>query len=348
MNWEQRILRDTDLPGDFGDRYRSGLADRISALMAHQKAHWPLLREGYKALALVVSKRIPLGNYEIFAQFNPRRMGSTAAQIDRASIESRPCFLCAENLPAEEKGVAFGEDWVVLCNPFPILDTHLSIVHRRHIPQAIAGKFESLLDLTKELGGTYFVSYNGPKCGASAPDHLHYQACSRLGLPVDGHLRAIETRAMGRSSKLLVTETPELELFTLSNYHIRLLVYRSCDRDAIAGWVYRTLEYLRKLTSYDREPLINLTAVYDSPAWTVCLFPRAKHRPACYYAEGEDRLTISPASIDLAGFLVLPIEEHFQRIGASEAQKLFAEVTLSPRVFADLLTELRKASGTSG
>jgi len=112
----------------------------------------------------------------VLAQFNPRRIVSTTAGVDSATIGQRPCFLCSENLPPEEKGIEFGEDFIVLCNPFPVLRDHLVITARRHIPQAIEGSFGALLDLSRELGAEWFTVYNGPKCGASAPDHLHFQA----------------------------------------------------------------------------------------------------------------------------------------------------------------------------
>lgn len=342
MSWERRILRDIELGADLAEQNLSYLPDRVSALIAHQRAHWRLLREGQDQLPHVESKPILLGDYEIFAQFNPGRIVSTTAKVDYGSVSGRPCFLCAENLPPEEKGIAFGEHWIILCNPFPILDGHLSIVHRRHTAQAIAGNFEALLALARELDGRHFVLYNGPESGASAPDHLHFQACARRGLPIEAHLRAIEADPAEQSNMIQFMQRPRLELLTFGHYHLRVLIARSSDPDAIGAWFYSTLERLRELLSRDREPLINLIIVYDEPRWTVYFFPRAKHRPARYYAENHERLTVSPAAIDLAGFLVMPIRDHFDRIRPVDTQELFAEVTLSPEVFSELLATLRR------
>lgn len=342
MNWEERLWAGTGLSPGFGDRSGSGLPGRISGLLEQQKATWPLLRAGYEGLAHAVLRRISLGEYEILAQQNPLRLVSTAARVDPVSIERRPCFLCPENLPPEEKGIAFGTDWVVLCNPFPILDRHLSIVYRQHIPQAIDGRFEVMLDLSRELDRDYFVIYNGPECGASAPDHLHLQACARDDVPLESHLQAIERGHLKSVRRAVIARAPALEVFTIEGYHLPVLIGRSADRQTIVTWFYRTISSLREITHHPREALINMVVFRDGGLWTAILFPRSKHRPSCYFAEGEARLTVSPASVDLAGYLVIPIEEHFQRIQASDVRALFAEVTLPAEPFKRLSYELAR------
>src|SRR5205085_10424086 len=122
-------------------------AARAKELIEQQRAAWTLLAKGVAALAEVETRRVKVASSEVIIQHNPHRIRSTAAAVDKGSVEKRPCFLCAENLPPEEKGLAYGEDLALFCNPFPIMSKHLTIVHRRHIEQTIAGNFERLLAL---------------------------------------------------------------------------------------------------------------------------------------------------------------------------------------------------------
>ena len=183
MTWESRLITDDALAA-YATQPITNLSTRVAALINQQLAMWPMLRNATDALEQVQYKEVNVNGSRVLAQFNPARIVSTAAKVDTASIQARPCFLCAENLPAPEKGVLFGDNYVVLCNPFPVLKDHLVISERRHTPQAIASRIGDLLDLTEALGSEYFTLYNGPQCGASAPDHHHFQACSSAGIPL--------------------------------------------------------------------------------------------------------------------------------------------------------------------
>ncbi len=340
MNWESRIIGDTELRPYRCYPAATNLASTVQSLISHQAAHWPLLTQGMEALAHVSTKRISLGDFDVVAQFNPRRIASTAAAVDKSSIQNRPCFLCGKNLPPEEKGIAYGEEFMILCNPFPILNQHLTIVHRRHIEQAIAGRFETMLDVAKDLSPDFFVLYNGPQCGASAPDHFHLQAALRKGLPLETHLALIGNRSDLDICQQEILKTDDAQLFWLEKYHLNALIYRGSRREALIKCFYRAVDILTEATGTHPEPLVNVIATFDDPAWTVVLFPRAKHRPACYYAEDENQLLVSPGAVDLAGWLVVPLEAHFQKIDSASVKQIFAEVTLEPRVFSDLLQTL--------
>lgn len=336
MNWETRIIQESELSSHRRDLHATDLPSQVEALLNHQIAHWPLLSAGVRALSDVSLKKIFLGRFEVFAQFNPQRITSAAAQVDQASIQKRPCFLCDENLPAEEKGLAYGEELIILCNPFPIVNRHLSIVHRSHLEQTIAGRFEMVLDLARDLSREFFVLYNGPQCGASAPDHFHLQAGGREDLPLEKHMALIQEPTELGVHKCEIVRTEGIELFTLDDYHLRVLIYCGSNPEALARWFYRTMEILAELTGNHPEPLMNLIATFDDPNWTVYLFPRAKHRPACYYAEGEDKLLVSPGAMDLAGCLVIPVEADFAKINAEIVREIFSEVTLGPEAFSGL------------
>ncbi|HZS06669.1 MAG TPA: DUF4922 domain-containing protein [Blastocatellia bacterium] len=333
MGWEQRIVRDEELRPYLSPAGQGEFRRRVSALVAQQQATWPMLREATAGLDQVEYRTLNVRESQVIAQFNPRRIVSTAAKVDAASIRERPCFLCPDSLPPEEKGIAFGGDFVILCNPFPVLRNHLVVAHREHTPQAIANCFSRLLDLAEQLGEDYFALYNGPGCGASAPDHLHFQACDRSLIPIVGDIEIGERNYIHSSD--------HLQLFSLHNYRLNLLIARGDDRDAIAGWFERAIGRLAEITQAQAEPMLNLVVMYGRGRWTVCFFPRGKHRPAYYFAEGEAKLTVSPAGIDLAGVLVVPEAAHFARITEENAGQIYAEVTLDDARFAELTTALR-------
>ncbi|HWQ33203.1 MAG TPA: DUF4922 domain-containing protein [Blastocatellia bacterium] len=330
MKWESRIVTDKELR-PFLAQASTDLTVFVSALITQQRATWPLLREAVAALAQVEVRHFEIKGSPVVAQFNPARIVSTAAKVDAASISRRPCFLCPDNLPPEEKGIAFGSDFVILCNPFPVLPNHLVIAHREHTPQQIAGNFDALLDVAAALGPDYFALYNGPACGASAPDHLHFQACESRWLPIFADAEKRERRFVAADSKP--------EVFTLPGYRLNVLIARSSDRQALAEWFARVTERLAAVTQAASEPLLNLVIRHDGAAWTVCFFPRSRHRPARYFAGDEARLTISPAGIDLAGVVVVPEAAHFARLTADDLEQIYAEVTLDDLRFAQWLAQ---------
>ena len=156
---------------------------QVEDLFKRQLRAWPRLATGVEGLARATTRSVTIDWFDIYIRHIPHRMASTTAVVDRESVAKRPCFLCAANLPSEEEGLPFDENFTIYCNPFPIVDHHLTIAHREHGLQRIADQFGNMLDLAARLAG-YFVVYNGPECGASAPDHMHFQAGSRVLFPI--------------------------------------------------------------------------------------------------------------------------------------------------------------------
>jgi Domain of unknown function (DUF4922) len=332
MSWKERIIGIEELrpylkpvlSKDSEPDFR-GL---VEALAGQQSATWTMLRDAVAGLARVEYKRLRAQGSEVLAQFNPQRIVSTAANVDAAAIKQRPCFLCSENLPPEERGIEFGADFVALYNPFPVLPRHLVITSRRHIPQTIDGNFGTLLDLALCLGQEFFVIYNGAACGASAPDHLHFQACERKSLPIIPEIETWKRQGLLNGSGV--------EIFTLKDYRLNALIARGNDRAALIEWFVSSLRSLAEVTGAESEPMINLVVTRDSDPgarWTVIIFPRAKHRPDHYFAEGDAKLTVSPAAIDLAGVLVVPQPDHFTKITSRDVEEIYAEVTLNSKMF---------------
>jgi hypothetical protein len=309
-------------PGRLGG---SGLASRntmlgeIEELFENQIRVWPQLAKGVEGLARARTRRVRIDWFDIFVRHIPHRMASTTAVVDRASVAKRPCFLCAANLPPEQQGAPFNEDFTVYCNPFPIVDRHLTIIHREHRLQRIANQFGNMLDLAAALPG-YFVIYNGPECGASAPDHMHFQAGSRKLFPIE-------------------KDTAGLAGLTVPNYQRNVFVFHERNRSGLIGQMDHTVSLLAEATGRRPEPLVNIAAFHEGEEWTVYLFPRDKHRPAAFHT-GE--LMVSPASIDLCGILVVPRARDFERITGDAIAKILEEITLPDAEFRAIVKALER------
>ena len=332
MSWDERVVGIEELRPYLSNKSTPDFRSLIEGLIDEQQATWPMLRDAVEGLAEVKYKQLSVKGSEVFAQFNPKRIVSTAATVDAATIKRRPCFLCPDNLPPEERGVEFGSDFVALCNPFPVLPRHLVVTSRRHIPQSIEGNFGTLLDLAFDLGESFFALYNGPACGASAPDHLHFQACERERLPIFRDLENWEMQVWSSGSGI--------EMFGLKDYRLNALIIRGFQRDALVRRFRRALKLLAEVVSAEAEPMVNLVATVNGNEWTVIVFPRGRHRPSCYDAEGDAKLTVSPAAIDLSGVLVVPNPSHFDRIDSWDVEKIYAEVTLDQERFDSWLKKI--------
>lgn len=304
----------------------------IESFFQYQLACWPEAAQRYHDLAQVRIRNFEVRGIPYRVQFNPARMASTGAKTDARSISERTCFLCAEHRPACQTALPFGEDYEILVNPFPIFPRHLTIASRRHEPQGIGMRIGELLRLAEMLPA-YTVFYNGAACGASAPDHAHFQAGTRGFMPIDNHWRAwgrqepahhhtatLYALADAPRSTLVITATDMRHLMTLFGYILRCA---SPETGSV-------------------EPMLNLLAMYDDTdgVWTLIVFLRAKHRPACYTAQGSGRLLVSPASVDMGGVFITPVEADFERITAAHIEQILSEVSLPPVAWERLLREL--------
>ena len=293
----------------------------IDQLFKCQAREWPQLAQGIEGLAHATTRSLRIDWFDVFVRHIPHRMASTTASVDRESVAKRPCFLCASNLPSEEEGLPFDQNFTIYCNPFPIVDRHLTIAHREHAAQRIAHQFGNMLDLASHLPG-YFVVYNGPECGASAPDHLHFQAGSRVLFPIEN-------------------DTAGLTGVTVPNYARKVFLLRGRDRSALIARMDRAIDLLADATGKRPEPLVNIAVFHEKGEWVTYLFPRGKHRPQVFHT-GE--LTVSPASIDLCGIFVVPQAFDFDRITADAIAAIFREVTLPDAQFQEVAAALESKS----
>ena len=268
--------------------------DKINRLFKEQLIEWGLARDNYNALKSVKVKTLDVNGYCYQVQFNPARIISSAAKVDSKSISERKCFLCNANLPAEQRGIPFKEQYTVLVNPYPIFPRHLTIPSVEHIPQQIASRFEDMLDLAQQLD-EYVVFYNGAKCGASAPDHFHFQAGNKGFLPIEND----------RNWKTIRIESENREE----------MIYRF-------GQICDSLP----IHPDEIEPRLNIITWYEHRQWTTCIFPRTKHRPDCFSAEGDANMLISLASVDMGGVFITPLEKDFIKITAVDIAGILDEV----------------------
>lgn len=293
----------------------------VEELFERQVSAWPLLANGVEGLARAKTRRVRIDWFDVLVRHIPHRVGSTTAPVDRESVAKRPCFLCLGNLPPEEKGVQFDQDFTIYCNPFPIVDRHLTIAHREHRLQRIASQFGKMLDLAVALPG-YFIIYNGPECGASAPDHLHFQAGSRGLLPIE-------------------KDTAGMPDGTVRNYGRNVLLFRGRDRSALIDRMDRAIDLLAATTRWREEPLVNIAVFHETGEWVTYVFPRGKHRPEVFHT-GE--LTVSPASMDLCGIFVVPLAQDFDRITGGAIAAIFREVTLPDGQFQQVVAKLESVA----
>jgi hypothetical protein len=293
------------------------MIDKVEALFKRQVRAWPLLARGIEGLARAETRRVRIDWFDVFIRYISHRIASTTAPVDRESVAKRPCFLCEVNMPPEEEGLQFDENFTIYCNPLPILDHHLTIARKEHGQQRIANNFGTMLDIAAALAG-YFVVYNGPECGASAPDHMHFQAGSRGLFPIE-------------------MDTAGLTGITVPNYSRNVFLLRGRDRSALVERMDRAIDLLAEATGMRTEPLINIAAFHERGEWVTYLFPRGKHRPEVFHT-GE--LTVSPASIDLCGIFVVPLAKHFERITGDAIASIFREVTLPDAQFQEVARKL--------
>jgi hypothetical protein len=307
-------------------------SQKVSDLFDSQFGEWPLVYENYRQLENVLVRTIAFPAFKITLQYNPGRITSSSARVDAGSIEARPCFLCEKNRPQQQRGVLYADDYTILINPFPIFNRHLTIVFHHHKPQRIAGNFTTMLAMAGALPD-YVVFYNGPECGASAPDHLHFQAGNRGFLPVENEMfnpLLCHRKAVANG----------LELWLWKNYGRGIITLKGSDATALDAIFTAFLHRFASAQPERPEPMLNILAYRYGQEWTVHIIPRKKHRPACYFAEENEKILLSPASVDMGGVFITPRERDFRRITAADIEIMLKEVCLGDEEILNLTAGL--------
>ena len=314
---------------------RLGLAEKeAEGFIAAQFEKWELCRKNHEALKDIKTKSFNIDGNNIKVQFNPARAVSTLAKLDKSSIEARPCFLCMKNKPEEQYSISIdaGMKFSIRINPYPILPGHLTISSEEHIPQTLADKMDMQLPgkvlqkVEDYFGHGYAIFYNGAKCGASAPDHFHFQAARKEDIPFIAQWNEIFKSAVK-------DETVEMQngdictSFSVNGYICPIKAFISHSGNIDTELINR---YLNSLTTHEgeTEPRFNMFAWRDTDGkFITAYFPREAHRPSCYFAEGKEQIFVSPGALDMAGLIVTPREKDFLKITESDIKKIYKEVS---------------------
>ena len=299
----------------------------IREFFNEQLAQWSEARQRYEDLAKVQTRDLQ----SLRVQWNPARMVSTGAKIDAKSLEKRPCFLCSANRPQAQfseplEDATNGDRYELLVNPFPILPMHFTVPLNEHEPQRIDGHYTMIHQLTAKFPDLT-VFYNGPRCGASAPDHLHLQAGTGDLLPLRQHWSSLQNQL-----KIVFALNDDDSVALLRDFVVPAFVIRSKNAEndrRLFEKLYHQLSIINYQLSIIRdEPMMNIVAWREADTMVSVVFPRRKHRPDCYFAEGDDQMLVSPGALDMAGLIITPRQQDFERMTATKAEEILQECAI--------------------
>jgi ribosomal protein S18 acetylase RimI-like enzyme len=305
---------------DGGESLKS-LPELCFELLSRQKKVWPNLGEGYESLKDVRERDLPCKGFSVRLQYNPRRIKSSLADVSEKNVNERRCFLCLDHLPEGQKGILLRSDYLILCNPMPVFSSHFTISHLDHRLQVIAEHIDTFLQLMADFGPGWMVLYNGPRCGASAPDHLHFQAAPSGQMPIEKEISEGERLT-------LMKQVDNVLFYRLRDLGREVIILEGNEPMAVGGAFKGFLNVLKKVLLIDEEPMMNIAGFYEERRWCLVIFPRRKHRPDAFFREGDARVVVSPGVIDMGGLLITPIEKDFDRLDAAAVGSIFGEVSL--------------------
>lgn len=308
------------------------MQQEIENLYHSQLQTFDLARQNYAGLKNVAYRDIHFSGFDIRLQYNPARILSTNAKIDTITLQKRPCFFC--NIPPKQEGFSYNEQYNIFVNPYPIFEKHFTVPTTKHVPQQIGGRFTDMLDLAFDLPG-YTLFYNGPQCGASAPDHFHFQAAPRHRMPV-------ETDTENNLFRRILRQDGHYSIVTLNNYLRKILILKASDKQLLLGLFDEINRILQKHIPSDPEPMYNLLAWFDNCQWSVCIFPRKLLRPWQFFAEDDEKILFSPGSVDMAGLIIAPRREDFEKYSDAMLTDLFGQVTIDEPVWQKILSQIEQ------
>lgn len=297
-------------------------ADAAELLLTQQKVEWVELKQNSELLKKIKTKTISFKGFIIKVQYNPGRIKSTSADVDEKTILNRNCFLCDKNLPPEQKGLIIFKDYFLYCNPHPVFPEHYTVISKDHKPQEIISSFFDFIEISKRLSSRYSLIYNGPKCGASAPDHLHFQAGTKNFMPFEDDFYSF-IKQFG----YLIFGNTDITVSAVDDGLRKFFSFESKDEDTLQNTFLRFYNNYENLSNRNEEPLMNIICNYEREAgWRVIIFLRNRHRPSHYFREKRERILFSPAAIDLGGMCITPLEKDFENIDRKLLEEIFKEV----------------------
>lgn len=303
----------------------------ISRFFNRQLEKWDDARHRFRDLKHVETKKL---SEEVRLQFNPARIVSTGAKIDKKTLGERPCFLCDKNRPKEQMSQQIDERFHLLVNPFPILPVHFTIPARKHQPQAIYknyGEMHRFLSLHSEL----MVFYNGPKCGASAPDHLHFQAGTSGILPLQTNWQRLS-----RNLTDVISLNEEEKIAVVRDFIVPAFVIISKSEESDETLFHRLYKSM-PMRGDETEPMMNIIAWRKGDEYISVVIPREKHRPDAYFAKGDAQVMVSPGALDMSGLIITPREEDFHKLTEESATTILQECGISTEKMNSIVTKLK-------
>lgn len=298
----------------------------LNKFIKDQLSVWQLASSNFRALKTAPSRDVDVFGLKCRIQYNPRRVISSTADTSPAAIASRKCFLCADNRPKEQFHLGFegrkGRNYHIQINPYPIFRGHLVIVRDEHIPQEIWHHFPDMLDFAARYKD-YLVFYNGPSSGASAPDHLHFQAIPKHNLP----LEEVVDEFLDHPGEPLAT-VKDASLYKFDGYARGVFALKATTSKSLAKLFYRLLDCTDRGKG-EEEPMFNLYAYVKNGEYRTIVVMRSAKRSHHFYSEGADHLTISPGAADIAGLFVAPFREDYDKADTALLEELLSEVCIS-------------------
>lgn len=303
--------------------------EAINDFVERQLDAWPDAKRNFDALAHTGRRPLKLGDLTIYAQHNPARIRSTGAKTDAESIRKRACFLCASNRPKLQIPLQWLPGWELLVNPYPILPIHFTIVDTEHRPQdGIPLEMATMAEMAPDLA----IFYNGARAGASAPDHRHCQAVLKSELPL---LRLAEKWHTPNLPAIVSSEKFGLDL--PFNFLSAIITPDKTGMMALASMT--RVKGIDSETGLPDSGLVNAFFWIDSIGLLrIIVIPRRAHRPKCFFAEDETKMTVSPGALDMAGLLILPVESDFERITPELARQIYKETAFCGALPGEVLT----------
>lgn len=304
---------------------------QINDFIAAQIAEWPQAAGNFAALADVKVKDLDVDGMHIKVQFNPARMVSSAAKVDAASLKARKCFLCQENRPDVQHGISWNDRYTILVNPFPIFPRHLTIPDDSHTDQLINNRIADMMKLASELD-EYTVFYNGPRCGASAPDHMHFQAGNSDFLTIEENLEGTELK--------VISEEGDNTLALVDSMPMKVFVIDAVSPEE-GQKMFNRLYAAIPVPEGEKEPMMNILCYATPKGVRLVVIPRKRHRPSFYGTDGDGCMLISPASVDMGGVFITPRPQDFDTIDADTIRRIFDELCLSQDEIEDIARNIQ-------
>lgn len=303
----------------------------ISRFFNRQLEVWTDARHRFRDLKHVETRQF---SDQLKLQWNPARIVSTGAKIDKKTLGERPCFLCDKNRPKEQMSKQIDEKFHLLVNPFPILPVHFTIPARKHQPQLIYknyGEMHRFISLHSDL----MVSYNGPKCGASAPDHLHFQAGTNGILPLQTNWQRLS-----RNLTDIISLNDEEKISVVRDFIVPafVIISKSAESDEA---LFRRLYKAMPQRGDETEPMMNIISWRKGEEFISVVIPREKHRPEAYFAEGDAQFVVSPGALDMSGLIITPREEDFRKLTEEKALSLLQECGVSEEKMNAIIAKLK-------